>query len=228
MGTDSIYPNLPEGSDDLTGTKLHELTEGQLSRSRASEIINKRKELEKECNHYKKVRRKYKTASNILSGLGIGIGGTLALAGVVIGGLSTAGIAIPLLVPTILAGVGAFEATLSGTIAFTYLKRRIHRFSEKYELVSTYLNSLYHLYHRSIEDARITVDEMDEFYNLVKDYETEMSKLNTHKNTNDHHLTKLQHQAKAEAKKEYDAKLLVRLRDDELKELEKSFRQKAD
>ena len=229
MAANRLYPELDERERDkripesVTESRLDELTEGKLSKSRASEIINKRKEFEKELKHYKKVRRKYKTASNVLRGLGIGLGGALALTGAVTGGLFTAGIAIPVLVPTILAGVGAFEATLSGTIAFTYIKRRIHRFSEKYDLVNTYLNRLYHLYHRSIEDARITVDEMDEFHKLVRDYESEMSKLNSGDST-DPHVVKLSHKAEAEVRKEVEEEMIAKLKEERKRELMKTFR----
>ena len=119
---ESLYPKV------FTAAELEELTEGKLSKARASEIISKQKELEMDLNHYRKVRRKYKRASNILRVVGIGIGVTLAVGGAVAGGVATAGIAVPVLVPTVLAGVGALEATITGTIAFTYLKRKIHRF----------------------------------------------------------------------------------------------------
>lgn len=223
--TESLYPSLSEREPKIiTAAELDELTGGKLSKARANEIINKQKELEKDLRHYKKLRKKYKKTSNILRGLGIGIGSALAVGGAVAGGLATGGIAVPILVPTVLAGVGAIETTITNTIAFTYIKKKIHRFSEKYDLINTYLNRLYHLYHRSVEDAKITLEEMDEFHKLIREYENEMSKMNSKDSGGDLHINKLEHLAEVEAKKEYEAELLIKLKNDKKQELEKLFR----
>ncbi len=218
MGDSSLYPKI------ISAAELDELTEGKLSKARANEILNKRKDFEKALLHYRKIRKKWKKANTILHGLGIGVGSTLAIAGAVTGAMLSAGTALPVLVPVLLAGAGTVEGVISNTIAFTFMKRKIHRLKDKYDLVNIYTNRLYHLYQMSIEDAKITVEEMEEFRNIVCEYEREMGKLEQKLGTEDVHLDKLKHQAAVEARKEMEQELLAKLKEDKKKELAQSFR----
>jgi hypothetical protein len=169
MASVKLYPEilpLADTSDNLVSS--------QLSKARANEILNKRKDFEKALLHYRKLRKKWKKANTILHGLGIGVGSTLAIAGAVTGAMLSAGTALPVLVPVLLAGAGTVEGVISNTIAFTFMKRKIHRLKDKYDLVNIYTNRLYHLYQMSIEDAKITVEEMEEFRSIVRDYGSEI------------------------------------------------------
>ena len=212
---DRIYPKIPS-------MEIDEIINDKISKSRAIEIINKQKELDKDLKHYKKLRDKWKKANSVIKVLGIGIGSTLAVGGVVVGGIMSSGIVIPILIPTIIGGVGVIETTISTCVAATYIKKKINKFNLKYDLINTYLNRLYHLYHRSIEDGKITLEEMDEFNKLITKYETEMIKFNS----NDAYeipLQKLLDKADKEARSEYTVELINKMKDEKKKELEKNF-----
>ena len=163
--SESLYPKI------ISAAELDELTEGKLSKARATEIINKQKEMEKELKHYKKLCRKWKNAGNALRIIGISGGCVITAAGGITAGIASAGVAVPIVVPTVLASVGVIETAITQSVAFGYIRKKKHRFSEKYDLVNTYLNRLYHLYHRSIEDRVISLEEIEEFRRLVSEYE---------------------------------------------------------
>lgn len=96
------------------------------------------------------------------------------------------------------------ETAITQSVAFCYIRKKKHRFGKNYDLVNTYLNRLYHLYHRSIDDKVISLEEMEEmeeFRRIVIEYENEMSKLNTKdtKDTENLHFSKLEHKAEVAA-----------------------------
>ena len=210
MATEKLYPDIHE-----------DLVESKLSKARATEIVNKQRELEGYLKHYKKLRHKWKKAGNTLRIVGITAGCLLATGSGIAGGIGTAGVAVPVIIPAVLAVVGAMEATITESVIFTYIKKKKHRFAEKYDLVNTFLNRLYHLYHRSIEDKVITLEEMEEYHRLMKDYESEFAKLNT--GVMDTHFSKLQHQVELEVRDEYKQQMRDKLRDEIKNELKTKF-----
>ena len=90
-----------------------------------------------------------------------------------------AGIAIPALVPAVIAGVGVTEGIISGGIGFGLIKKKIHKFSNKCDVISMYVNRLYHFYQKSIEDKKISIEEMEEYSKLIHEYESVISDLST-------------------------------------------------
>ncbi len=205
--TKPLYPTI------ITATELDELTGCKLSKSRAMEIKNKVNELKHKLKHYKKCRNRWKKANRIIHGLGVGVGlavgGTAAAVGIV----GTSGVLIPIAVPITLASVGAIETVITESVAFALIKRKIHKFGEKVNLVSLFVNRMYLLYHRAIEDKKITLEEIEEFQSLVKEYENEMSKMSTWDTGSDLDKTilrKLQHKAEVAAREECETELLAK------------------
>lgn len=213
MSTEKLYP-------DLTGTV--DSLDSKLSKARATEIINKQKELEKEPKHYKKLRHNWKHAGNVFRIVGITAGGVLTAASGVAAGVASAGIAVPIVVPTVLACVGVTETMITQSVAFGYIRKKKHRFSEKYDLVNTSLNRLYHFYHRAVEDKVISLEEIDEFHKLVKEYEDNISKLQS-KDTDNHSFKKLEHLAEVEAKKQCEKEVLEKLTEEKKNNLKSQF-----
>jgi DNA-binding PucR family transcriptional regulator len=202
--TDSIYPQI------LTSEKLEELTDNKLSKSRASEIKAKVNELQKDLARYKKLRKKWKRFSKILHGIGVGVG-------VVIGGTAaglaiaaTEGILIPASFPIALAIGGAVETAISESVAIGLIKKKKHKFTEKINIVSLFMNKMYLFYHHALEDKKISIDELEEFHKLVNEYESEIDKLQT-KESGDSSFQKLQHRAEVQAKKECEKEMLEKL-----------------
>ena len=206
-----LYPDVPDVPEVISKSQLDELTDGQLSKARATEILNKQKELEKELKHYKKLLGKWKKGRNILRGLSLGFSISLAAGGATLAAIVSSGLALPIAIPIAMGGAAALEEVITNTILFTYVKKKIHRFKEKYDIVNNTLNRLYHFYHLAIEDKKITVEEMQEFRKLVADYENE---LNTMDDDVDHHMVKIKHKAESEARREVEEELYLKLKED--------------
>jgi hypothetical protein len=211
---DKLYPSIREIPKNLVdGSKYH-----------AAEIISKQKELEKDRKRYKKLIKKYKRAANILKGIGLGVAIIITATGSAIAIITTQGIAIPIAIPIAVSVVGGVEAAITQSVLFAYINKKIHRFREKYDTVNTYLNRLYIFYHKSVEDKKISVEEMQEFHKLIHEYESEISKVNSGTNaaTDNIHLTKLDHLAEQQASKEVEEELISKRKE------EKRMNQKAD
>ena len=159
------------------------------------------------------------TSCNLIKGLGIGIAASLGIAGAVTGGSASGGLAIPILIPTVMAGIGAVEAAVTQGVLMTYVKKKIHRFVSKCDLVNCYLNRLYHLYHMSIEDKLINNEEYDEYKKLVNEYESEMKKFEVEDAGEVSNHKTIEHIAEVEAKKEYEAKLLEKMKEEKLEKM---------
>ena len=236
MSESNLYPNLEKENEEvktsvektgvrvITVAELDELSEGKLSKSRADEIKNKVAELKKTLAHYKKIKRHWKRAHRVLHGVGVGLGVAIGGGAAALAVVASEGFAIPLAVPIGLGVAGAVETAVSEGIAIGLIKKKVHKFSEKLKIVSDCVNRMYMLYHRAIEDKKITIDEMQEFHDLVKEYEDEIA-IHSDKHTNDDnlHLEKLKHQAELEVRKEEEAELLKKLKDEKREEIKKKY-----
>ena len=213
---ESIYPKI---DPEIT---VNDLVESKLSKSRATEILMKVDQLKKDLTHYKKLRKKWKNAFNVIRGVSIAVGITAGAAVVATASIVSAGIAIPALVPAVIAGIGVAEGVISGGIGFGLMKKKIHKFSEKCDTITMYVNRLYHFYQKAIEDKKISIEEMEEYSKLIHEYESVISDISTkHDSTNmSIHMEKLRHKALKEAEAECETEILQKLKDkakDELK-----------
>ena len=85
-----------------------------------------------------------------------------------------------------------------------------------------YVNRLYHFYQKSIEDKKISIEEMEEYSKLIHEYESVISDLSTKDDSTNTsiHMEKLRHKALKEAEAECETEMLQKLKDkakDELK-----------
>ena len=145
---ESIYPKI---DPEIT---VNDLVESKLSKSRATEILMNINHLKKDLAHYKKLHDKRKKAFNVVRGISIAVGISAGAAVVATASIASAGIAIPALIPAVIAGVGIAEGIISGGIGFGLMKRRIHKFNEKRDTMSMYVNRLYHFHQKAIEDKQ--------------------------------------------------------------------------
>jgi hypothetical protein len=223
---ESIYPKIATKTESVDAQiTVNDLLESKLSRTRAAEIINKQKELEKDRQRYKKLIKKYKRAANILKALGLGVAIVIAATGSAIAIITTQGVAIPIAIPIAVSVIGGIEAAITQSVLFAYINKKVHRFREKYDTVNTYLNRLYIFYHKSIEDKKISVEEMEEFHKLTNEYETEINKLNSgiHSATENIHLSKLDHLAEQQALREVEDELISKRKEEKKNELKAKF-----
>ena len=213
---ESIYPKLDHEST------VNDLLESKLSKSRASEIIMKIDQLKKDLALYRKLRKKWKNAFNVIRGISIAVGVTTGAAVVVTAGVASAGIFIPALVHAIVAGIGLTEGVISGGVGFGLIKKKIHKFSNKCDVISMYVNRLYHFYQKSIDDRKITIEEVEEYGKLIHEYESAISDLSSKDDSGnvDLRMERLKHKAMKEAEVECEIEMLQRLKaraKDELK-----------
>ena len=202
---------------------LDDVLQNSLSKDRGLSIKEKVNELKRVLERYKKLRNRWKSARNMLTGIGIGIGFSCGGAALVTGSLISSGIAIPILVPTVVGGIAVLENAISGSICLTLIKKKIHKFNHKASVVSIYVNRLYHFYHKAIDDRMISLEEMAEFKQILTEYD---QKMNTISDSDDKHVSidKIKHQAELEVQKERESELLVKYKEEARKSLMNSFR----
>ena len=144
---------------------------------RANEILLKTRELELKSEGYKKSIKKCKKASVILRSPGTGLGSILAVGAGITATLGTSGIALPVVIPAVIGGIGTIQASLSEIFAHTLIKNKTNRLREKQAIVDKYTNRLYHFYLKACEDKRISEEEMSEFNKIILEYVSEFKNL---------------------------------------------------
>jgi hypothetical protein len=212
---EELYPKI------VTANELEELTDGKLSKARAEEIKLKVNELKKDLARYKKVRRKWKLASKILHGVGVAIGVAIGGAAAGLAIAATEGVLIPAGIPIGLAVGGAIETAITESIAVAVIKKKKHKFDEKINLVSLFVNRMYLFYQRALDDRKITIEELEEFHKIVSEYE--MEKTNQSNQSESHVFSKLQHQAEVNARKEVQKELLTKLTEQKVNDFKSKF-----
>jgi len=198
MPDETLYPILP--------TKESEL----LLQSRVKEMLDKKSELERDLNHYKKVRTHWTRFDSTLKIVGVVLTLSTSITASVLIPL-----AAPVIIPTILAAVSAINAGLTETVVIAVSSRKKKLFRERCELIQSYLNKMFVYIEKCKDDSVITIDELEGFHTLIRDYNTDMNRLKSGMKENNEY-SKLEKQAHSEAKKEIKQELR-----DTLKEKEK-------
>ena len=202
--TPGLYPQLV--------TEREQRLLDKISHTRCTVIKSKVKELELLSSHYEKVRRKWSKALTTIGVIGTGIGSLSAVSGTIAATAGTSGIAIPVIIPAVVAGVGAVQTSPSEITAFVFIKKRVKKYHEKKDLIDKYINRLYHFYHLAIEDSKITPAEMEEYNNILDDYRKESEHILTQEEKEEElDLTTLKAQAMAVAKKSIEAEIRQKL-----------------
>ena len=160
---DKLYPVAVEDYNELN------------NKQRITIIKAKVESMNKELIHYKKIRKRWSKASNIVRLIGLTTGSFLGTASLIIGGLGTGGLVIPVFIPIVIGSLGVLEVAISEGAVMTYCKKRKHYFNEKVNHIENYINKLYHFSNKAIEDRKVTTEEMTEYYNLIKEYESGVS-----------------------------------------------------
>ncbi|ESO90929.1 hypothetical protein LOTGIDRAFT_175789 [Lottia gigantea] len=130
-------------------------------KSRQQYMIDKQNELKvKQYNKCKKrwirVDSVYKRLSVVLT-----VGTTVATA-------VTGGLMVPVVIPTLLATITAIQTSSCGLIAIDYTSKQKSYYKKKTEILNAYLNKLFIFFERSTEDKNITIEELEEFNEILK------------------------------------------------------------
>lgn len=199
--TENIYPSLDHTDENLLIDKI--------STQRANIITQKVESLEKELTHYKKLKKRWSKISSKIRIFGTTIGSVLTIGGCIIAGIATQGIAIPFVIPIILSSVGTVQIMSSEVTAFTFVKNKKNKYQEKCDLYNKIINRLYHFYHIALEDKKVCVEEMNEFYKIIDQFEADVNQQNI---KHESEFDKIKVQAQKEAKKELDSEYLTFLK----------------
>ena len=132
------------------------------------EIMNSKLEtLKKDEKRYKKYMRRWKNASTGLRITGVVLVG---VTGLVSGIILLPGLAIPLIVPGILAISGVIEGTLSEGLNMGICHKRINHLNKKSSLITSYINKLFYYTHKASSDGIITLEEIKGFHQILDEY----------------------------------------------------------
>jgi len=174
--------------------------------------MSKKAELEKELNHYKKVRNHWGRFDSTIK-----VAGVLLTLGTSIAVSVLIPLSVPVIVPTVLSAIAAANAGLTEGLVIGLTSRKKRVFRERFELIQSYLHKMFVYIEKCKGDNIVTIDELEGFHRLMNDYNTDMNRLKTVVDGNNH--SKLEKQAHYEAKKEIRQELKTALKDREKSEL---------
>ena len=188
-----FYPTLPNYSPDKT-------TLDQLNSSRIDEMKLQLETLKKDEKRYKKLLRRWKNTSK-----GITITGAvlLGLSGIASGIILIPGLAIPLIIPGILAISGVIEGTLLEGFNMGVCNKRINHLDKKSSLVKSYIDKIYYYTQKANSDGYITAEEIEGFHKILAEYRNEIKGMRESLLGLESIDKKLIKKAQMEAEKEY-------------------------
>ena len=155
--------------------------------------------MEKSSKHYKKILKRWKQFESILKITSIVIVGGTAVTSIVLG---FGAFAIPM-VFGILAAVGATEGIISETLVMGLVKKKVSKFKKKIDHIQEYISKSWFLFEKIRDDNIVTLAELDEFKQLMINYENGLAvAIDTEEDDFLKLRETLKHQAEKEAKKE--------------------------
>jgi hypothetical protein len=164
-----------------------------LNKSRINEMINKRQELERQLQHYIKIKKRWSNADlsfKIIGGLLAAIGTT---AGTVVGVIGAIPIAIPIIVGSLTAG----ETIITSGLVLGLTSRKTSRYREKIKIIQSYVDRMFVYIEKARQDSIITIEELEGFRKLMEEYQN----ANNNVKPLDYDYEKMKKQAEKEAEK---------------------------
>jgi len=155
-----IYPTVPNYSPD-------KMTLDLLNKSRIDEMNLQLESLEKDEKRYKKLLQRWKSASR-----GITISGVIlvGVSGLASGIILLPGLAVPLIIPGILAISGVIEGTLLEGLNMSICSIRISHLDKKSSLVRSYIDKIYYYTQKAKSDGIITDEEIQGYHKILDEY----------------------------------------------------------
>ena len=160
-----LYPAIPSIETNTINIK-------QLSDARVNEMMNKKKELEKELKRYAKIRKRWGRADVGIKITGIVLASTGAVAGILTGVIAGP-LLIPIFVPSLPIIVGvltASETILTGGLVIGLTSKKKAFYRDKCNLIQSYIDKMYLYIEKARNDNIITIEELDGFRKLMDEY----------------------------------------------------------
>ena len=188
--SDSIYPDLNNGD-------INKAIDIKLSENRKKLMQQNIDDFIKDLTRYKKLKNRYNKFDISFQIIGITFG-ILTLTG---GAILTFGTSVPATIVGIISAIGVLQTTVGGVFSIAFLKRKKKCFAKKCEILKCSIDKLYLFYDKSKTDRIISMQEYEEYLNLVNAINNDLLAINNV----EHLLTKseikkLRLQAKNEVK----------------------------
>ena len=177
---ESPYEELTE--EELRN-KINNEIEKQKTKSRQEYMKQKKEELEKQLQHYSKVKDRWAKAD-----VGIKIIGTITvvlssvLASVFSAGIPLAALSAGPIISAVLSGIAAVKTALVETVMISLTTKRKKFYRRKCELIKEYINKFYLFYEKSRDDGVITLMEITKFNELLNMFNNAMLSLKLSRN----------------------------------------------
>ena len=173
----TIYPIIK------TEQEVNDMIQENLSESRKKSIYEHIDRIRIEYDHYNKIKKRWTTVDSTIKVTGLSLAAISGITAAVLSGGSFA----PVVVTSTLAGVSA-KTILTETIYIGYTARKKKIYREKCELIMEYINKLFLFSEKCKEDKIITIDELEQFSLLVKEYREKLLGINFKHNKIDNEL----------------------------------------
>lgn len=160
MTTENIYPQIPVTINDPF-------------LSRQQYMLDKQNELKRQLLHYTKIKNRWSKADSSLKIISIGLAFSTTLSAAITGGFLT-----PIIIPTILASFSAFQTSISGILIVGLTGKKKSHYRKKLQLINNYLNKMYIFFEKCKDDKEITIEELETFQKLFKEYNEDMLGIN--------------------------------------------------
>lgn len=165
-----LYPSLIDKKDMGTSPNEENI---ELNKSRIKLILEKKHNLEKDLNHYKKLKRKYNFCYKGIKYIGFGITGVVSVASIIL--LPSVGlVAVPVL-------TSIFSGVSVGTAVFTPLILKIQnvkqrKYRNKCKILEINLSKLSYYFEKIRDDKIITLEEYEGYMKLVENLNDKLKK----------------------------------------------------
>ena len=170
----SLYPQLEQNPQSF---RLNKITEIQA-------------QLQKEVEQRRSLYKKYRRASNIIDGTGIGVNVLSLGAGIVGIGLLASAIAAPFLIPLEVVAVGLCVFSTVGTVVNKRLAIKCKKHHEISVVAETKLNTITSHVSKALQDNNVTDEEFNLILNELDKYNELKADIRSH-SSKDHDSVKV-------------------------------------
>jgi hypothetical protein len=199
--TTNIYPSLEDSPERVA-----------LYKQRSDKIIYEIKQLQDKSKHYVKLAKRWTTASSTIEHVSdISVGIAFVSISVLLS-LITAGIAIPAVIPLVIAGAPIIElGTLKG-VKLSLIKKKRNKYAKKASLIKDYINRLWIYHEKAKQDGIISVDELEGFIKLINELDSKLETGFSEYESSGLNLATLRKQAEAEVKNELNQEYIEKIK----------------
>ncbi len=178
-----IYPNINE-QKKFTEEEINQKINESKNMDRKSLMRSKQKEIEDKIKHYIKILKRWKSVNSTFVTSGVLF--TAAMAGLsAILAVPTLGLSIPIGVVIGVAAISAGSGVILPTIRLKLIGKRMKNFRSKIDKNKEILNKLYIFFEKSRDDNVITLEEYENYLDILRKHEINDLKIESKSTVNE-------------------------------------------